>query len=156
MSTVLSSAITFRPSTWVDHKSSSAFNSRHELVIADQVTDNEACFFCHCLDHRHRVKFVRPSGNLQKRSFRPYFAEISRGYKRNSAGERLSDNCRKHCCESEEHLQAKALLRDRVGNYKFDLCVCSECKKVLAWENGSSSKVELEKCINGKIGRAHV
>lgn len=82
-------------------------------------------FFCACPE-RHPVKLVKPSGVLGKRPFSDYFAHVSKKFKSSDA---------QHVCmsmwrsgESKDHFNAKHMLREMVGLYRFTTFRCIECR----------------------------
>jgi hypothetical protein len=82
-------------------------------------------FFCGCAE-RHPVKLVKPSGVLGKRKFTDHFAHVSKKFK-------SSDT--QHVCmsmwrsgESKDHFNAKHMLREMVGLYRFTTFRCIECR----------------------------
>jgi hypothetical protein len=114
-----------------------AYNSQGKVVKADTSNYGEGPFFCSC-PHQHEVHLSKPSGKPEKRPFTPYFAHNS-------------DKDRKSICyikgkgESDDHLLAKALLKENVGNYMFALSQCSDChENIQVIQTRVDDRIELE------------
>ena len=82
-------------------------------------------FFCDC-PTKHKMKLVKPSGLTCRRAFEDYFAHIPTGHKKSK-----KDSVRNACYhggESLKHRMAKHKLRELVGNYRFPLFYCQDCR----------------------------
>jgi len=96
-------------------------------------------FFCGCAE-RHRVKLVKPSGELGKRPFSDYFAHITRS-EQDAADGLAVHSC--VCSESQDHFNAKHKLREMVGRYTFTTFRCISCnKRRVIYSRGSEVIIE--------------
>jgi hypothetical protein len=120
-----------------------ARDSDGNWVNACKETKRNTEYFCSCPD-KHKLKFVTPSNDPDKRPFRPYFAHIST--------RKGGAPCCQTCAESQTHVNAKHVLREKFGEYRFLLSKCPNCKhRHVYWNAPKNGKVELEvRSVNGK------
>jgi len=85
-------------------------------------------FFCDCPD-RHRMRLVKPSGDLGKRPFCDYFAHNVKRMKLSHDNDSVTPapTCASGG-ESDLHRRAKHVLREMVGQYRFTTFRCLQCR----------------------------
>ena len=126
-----------------------AFNANGEWVNATKIEYTEhQLFFCEC-PQRHKMKLVKPSGVLGKRSFMDYFAHIVVP-RPNNTNKRLKNTefpMISMCSsggESITHRNAKHKLRERVGSYFFATFKCQDCHaEVLQYTHDCTVSMEV-------------
>ena len=102
----------------MDKGSSWAYDHKGRVRLACTSSKLDGPFVCHC-GKKHRFSLVRPSGKAGRRPFVSYFAH------------RGGPDSKRRCTaavgggEGELHLLAKALLKERHGDYWFHTRQCT-------------------------------
>ena len=99
-------------------------------------------FFCDCPE-RHRMRLVKPSGDLGKRPFCDYFAHNVKRMKVSHHRDDAEPSCASGG-ESELHRRAKHVLREMVGRYRFATFRCWQCLEHEECEDTEGCSVTIE------------
>jgi hypothetical protein len=100
-------------------------------------------FICACPD-KHRMKLVKPSGNLGKRSFSDYFAHVQPTMQKKQKMKEEDPCYATGGGESLIHLSAKHRLREQVGSYCFATSHCTIChNEEIQYTEGCSVYIEI-------------